>query len=109
MLRRAQTRSAPATPHRARVVDVDGVLAPRLPDAGSVTQTWPVSTGLGSLDASRAGEHVLDPSTGRVLTGEVDALGDPFDAQTWAARVRGRAGMGRRHLGHPPWTGNSWG
>jgi serine protease AprX len=93
----------------AGVVDVDGALATATPAAGSVTQTWPVSTGLGSLDASRAGEHVLDPSTGRVLTGEVDALGDPFDAQTWAAAsAAGQAWEGGT-WGTRPWTGNSWG
>jgi serine protease AprX len=92
----------------AGVLDVDGVLATATPDAGSVTQTWPVSTGLGSLDASRAGEHVLDPSTGRVLTGEVDALGDPFDAQTWAAQSAAGQAWDGGTWGTRPWTGTSW-
>ena len=61
-------------------------------------QTWPVSTGLGSLEASRGGEHVVDPATGAMLTGEVDALGTLWDARRWStASAAGTA-----------WTGGDW-
>jgi serine protease AprX len=93
----------------AGVVDVQGALNTQTPAADSVVQAWPVSTGLGSLDASRAGEHVLDPSTGRVLTGQVDALGDPFDSRTWAAESsKGQAWDGGT-WGTRAWVGDSWG
>ena len=78
----------------AGVVDVTAALdhleAKRaLPVAASAT--LPRSTGLGSLEASRGGEHVLDPTTGAVLTGEVDALGRPV--------VAGHLGHGPEDLG----------
>lgn len=61
-------------------------------------QTWPVSTGLGSLDASRGGVHVVDPVNGAVLGGETDALGSPWDARSWStASAAGQA-----------WTGGDW-
>jgi serine protease AprX len=48
----------------------------------------PHSTGTGSLEESRGGEHVVDPTTGDVLTGENDAYGDPWPATVWAAASR---------------------
>nr|CAA9318762.1 MAG: hypothetical protein AVDCRST_MAG46-692 [uncultured Nocardioidaceae bacterium] len=92
----------------AGVVDVDGVLDMQTPSVDSVTQAWPVSTGLGSLDASRAGEHVLDPSTGRVLTGQFDALGDPFDPQAWAAQSSTGQAWDGGTWGARAWVGESW-
>ena len=40
---------------------------------------------LGSLEASRGGEHVLDPMNGVELSGEVDALGSPWNPGAWTA------------------------
>ena len=59
----------------------------------------PDSTGLGTLEASRGGEHVVDPSTGDVLVGERDAQGAPGTAQ------RGRR---RPHVGRPGRKGGVW-
>lgn len=92
----------------AGVLDVDGAMGTPTPALSSVAQTWPMSTGLGPLDASRGGEHVIDPATGDVLTGQVDALGDPFDSAAWvAASTAGRAWSGGT-WGSRRWTGNTW-
>ncbi|WP_299037838.1 S8 family serine peptidase [uncultured Pseudokineococcus sp.] len=48
-------------------------------------QQHAVSTGLGSLEASRGGVHVVDPGTGAALTGEQDVFGVAWDAPSWAA------------------------
>jgi serine protease AprX len=83
----------------------------------------PSSTGLGSLDASRGGEHVVDPGSGDPLDGQTDALGSSWNAAAWAkaestdtAWVKGawngRTWTGtkwdKRQLQAVPWTGNSW-
>jgi serine protease AprX len=90
------------------VLDVDGALDTRTPDAGAVAQTWPRSTGLGSLDASRGGEHVIDPATGQILAGERDALGDPFDAAAWVAESSAGQAWSGGTWGERAWTGDFW-
>ena len=87
------------------------------------TSALPGSTGLGSLEAARGGEHVADPATGEALTGEVDAQGAPWDGATWVAAedegtawVKGtwndRTWTGtkweRKQVAAAPWAGSSW-
>ena len=56
------------------------------------------STGLGSLEASRGGSHVVDPVTGDVLVGERDVFGVAWDAPAWAAASSGGTA----------WDGGTW-
>ncbi len=66
------------------------------------------SSGLGSLEATRGGEHVVDPVTGAVLQGEVDALGAPWNAKAWVtAQSRGKAWANGGWNGRT-WTGAKW-
>jgi serine protease AprX len=76
---------------------------------GGTRPTLPDSTGLGTLEASRGGEHVVDPSTGDVLAGELDAQGAPWDGATWAkASTKGKAwSTGGIWNGHV-WTTDRW-
>jgi serine protease AprX len=84
----------------------------------------PWSSGTGSLELARGGEHLVDPATGAVLSGEVDVLGIPWDAQRWStASTAGSSWSGgdwnaRTWTGSSPttggwgvvlWTGDSWG
>ena len=69
----------------------------------------PDSTGLGTLEASRGGEHVVDPATGDALVGERDATGAPWNGTAWArASTNGRAwttgGVWNGHV----WTTDKW-
>ena len=81
------------------------------------------STGRGTLEASRGGEHVIDPQNGTLLQGETDALGSQWNSATWAndesasrAWVQGdwngRTWTGStwvdNQLQAAPWTGTSW-
>ena len=67
-----------------------------------------VSTGLGTLEATRAGEHVVDPETGDALVGEVDALGSPWNARAWmTAQAKDSSWIGGAWNGRT-WTGTSW-
>ncbi len=91
-------------------LDVKGAV--ELLEAGrkgpTVQQSFPVSTGLGSLEAARGGSHVVDPDNGVLLTGEQDIFGVAWDAPTWAqASAQRRAWAGGTWRGSE-WAGTSW-
>ena len=80
-------------------------LALLLPSAPAPSR---VSTGLGSLEATRAGEHVVDPETGDALVGEFDALGSPWNARAWmTAQAKDSSWIGGAWNGRT-WTGTTW-
>src|SRR4029077_21032886 len=74
-------------------------------------QSWPISTGSGSLELARGQDHVsLD---GVVLTGEQDIFGHQFDAASMAvAEAAGVSWSGDTWNGNAwsgdAWSGNSW-
>jgi serine protease AprX len=71
-------------------------------------QTWPESSGLGSLEAARGGSHVADPDNGLALTGEQDIFGMAWDAASWAeASAQRRSWSGGEWRG-ATWSGASW-
>ena len=95
------------------VLDIKGALEASTPSALWSRQTWIPSTGLGTLEASRGDNQVVDPLNGTVLTGEVDALGQPWDARSWsAASSAGEAWSGgtwnARSWSGADWAGSSW-
>ena len=92
----------------AGVLDVQRALAANTPDAAAVVQPWPVSTGLGTLEGSRGGEHVVDPETGAVLDGEVDALGAPWDARSWSTASAAGAAWSGGDWNARSWSGSDW-
>ncbi len=74
----------------------------------SSTRSLPSSTGLGSLEASRGGEHVVDPETGDALTGEIDALGSPWRPQAWASAEATDTAWAKGVWNSKTWTGTKW-
>jgi serine protease AprX len=60
-------------------------------------QSFAPSTGLGSIEAARGGNHLMAPD-GSDLQGEVDVLGNPWVPATWAPL----ASAGRA------WTNGTW-
>jgi serine protease AprX len=66
--------------------------------------TPPASTGTGSIEASRGGEHVVDPSTGDPLVGERDAQGNPWNGAAWAAA----SDEGEAWAKGGVWNGSVW-
>jgi serine protease AprX len=91
----------------AGVVDLTAALGAPAP---SVTgAALPASSGTGSLEASRGGEHVLDPATGTVLLGEVDALGTPWSGTAWAAASANGTAWSKGSWNGRVWTGATWG
>ena len=78
------------------------------PTATAAAQTFPASTGLGSLEAARGGAHVADPSTGVELTGERDIMGQAWTPSKWATScTAGAAWTGGTWNGRT-WTGSAW-
>jgi len=74
----------------------------------SKRQTFPTSTALGSLNASRGGHHLVDPATGSVLDQDVDVQNRPWDGQAWrAAAARDATWSGGLYMGER-WSGDSW-
>ena len=71
--------------------------------AGPSTQSYPYSSGQGSLETARGAVHVVDPATGQALTGERDIFGQVWNPATWApAALNGSSWSGGT------WNGSSW-
>jgi serine protease AprX len=92
----------------AGVLDIQRAIAVNTPEPSSVRQTWPASTGLGTLEASRGDEHVVDPENGVMLTGEVDALGAPWDARSWSSASAAGAAWSGGDWNARSWSGSDW-
>ncbi|WP_432832070.1 S8 family serine peptidase [Dactylosporangium sp. CA-092794] len=54
------------------------------PSAAAAAQTWPASSGTGTLEGSRGSAHVADPVSGAMLTGEQDIMGRAWNGTAWA-------------------------
>jgi len=120
LLVRSATQLPNADPAGRGAGELDLLRAVRTANVHGAAQTWPRSTGLGSIEAARGGSHLeLDGAT---LTGENDLWG-PFDAADWAkASTNGTAWSGGRWMGReltgsgwrpvaesaPAWSGLSW-
>jgi serine protease AprX len=71
------------------------------------TQTWPRSTGLGDLDASRGTVRIVDPQ-GTPISGEVDIFGNSWSGNSWSGNSwSGNSWSGGLWNGNS-WSGNSW-
>jgi len=92
----------------AGVIDIKRIFESNTPSVVSSAQSWPASTGLGTLEGSRGGGHVVDPDNGAVLDGEIDALGNVWDARRWStASAQGSSWSGGSWNGSE-WTGAAW-
>lgn len=70
-------------------------------------QSYPISTGQGSLDAARGGVALVD-ADGAPIIGETDAQGNPWDpAGWWAATSNLTTWSGGSWMG-VTWTGSGW-
>jgi serine protease AprX len=73
----------------------------RTPTTAVAEQTWPRSTGLGSLQQARG--TVIPTDDGVVLSGEQTIFGDAWDAEAWAA-----ASWDGSTWSGGSWTGRTW-
>ncbi len=72
------------------------------------TQTHPLATGTGSLEAARGSSHLVDDVNGVALTGEVDVQGQPFVSAAWAARSAAGAAWSGGMWNGTRWSGDGW-
>jgi serine protease AprX len=93
---RSSAESMPSADAAGRGAGELDVYRAYLSAAPATSQSWPRSTGLGSLELARGSQHVADD--GVELTGESHILG-AFDAQQWAPKSAAFAA----------WTGGTWG
>jgi serine protease AprX len=73
---------------------------------GNAKQTYKVSTGVGSLEASRGSVHVA--VGGKLVKGEVDVRGHAFDAGTVATGTAAGTNWNGMSWSGMSWSGMSW-
>jgi serine protease AprX len=73
----------------------------------NVTQTWPTSSGSGSLEASRGSNHVVD-ANGNALSGEQDIFGNAVHTSALAASEANAAAWNGGIFNGSSWSGSSW-
>ena len=71
--------------------------AAKIPSTKSATQKFTVSTGKGTIEASRGSAHLV-ADDGTILAGEIDIMGQPWTGSTWAPKST--AGTA--------WTNGTW-
>jgi Subtilase family len=84
--------------HRAREAKVSTV--------ADAAQTWPRSTGLGSLQLARG--SIVTEDDGVVLEGEQTIFGDPWDATSWAASSWDGTTWSGGEWNARTWSGECW-
>jgi Subtilase family len=84
--------------HRAREAKVSTV--------ADAVQTWPRSTGLGSLQLARG--SIVTEDDGVILEGEQTIFGDTWDATTWAASSWGGTTWSGGEWNGRTWSGDCW-
>ena len=90
------------------VLDIKGAFEAATPSAVRAKQTWPAATGTGTLEAARGGSHVVDPASGTRLSGEVDAMGNPWDARSWRSAAEAEKAWTGGTWNGRTWTGSDW-
>jgi serine protease AprX len=104
-LLRSSAESMPAADAAGRGAGELDVYRAYLAATPATTQTWPRSTGLGSLEQARGTEHVADD--GVELTGERHVLGQ-FDARTWATASANFTAWNGGVWAGSAWEGTCW-
>src|ERR687892_237844 len=69
-------------------------------------QTWPLATGLGSLEAARGSGHVTDGTTD--LVGEMDIFGSVWDGAAWSVASLAETSWQGGLWNGKSWSGDSW-
>jgi serine protease AprX len=73
---------------------------------GIGTQSWPASSGLGTLEGARGTQHVTDNNT--ELTGERDVFGKPWSGAAWAPKSASSSAWTGGSWNGSTWTGTCW-
>ncbi len=90
----------------AGLINMHNARSAKLSSVATATQTWPRSTGLGSLQLARG--TVLTQDDGVALQGEVTIFGTPWDPATWAAASSNGTSWSGGIWGGDALTGDCW-
>jgi serine protease AprX len=74
----------------------------------SAVQKHPPALGTGSLELSRGTAHVADPTTGEVLQGEQDIMGQAWDPATWTVACAAGTAWSDGTWNSRTWSGSAW-
>src|ERR687891_1621158 len=69
-------------------------------------QTWPLATGLGSLETARGSGHVTDGTND--LVGEMDIFGSVWDGAAWSVASLAETSWQGGLWNGKSWSGDSW-
>jgi serine protease AprX len=89
-------------------IDLNAAVKAATPTTTAAAQTWPHSTGTGSLELARGTAHVTDPDTGVDLTGETDIMGKAWAPATWAAKAATGTAWTAGTWNTSVWTGTTF-
>jgi serine protease AprX len=103
LLTSAADIGAPATSAGRGLVDLGKALTT---PAATQPQTWPVASGLGSLEGSRGADHVT--IGGQVLVGENTVTGEPWNPTAWVAASEAAHAWSGSSWSGSSWSGSSW-
>jgi serine protease AprX len=70
-------------------------------------QSYPLSTGTGTLEGARGSLHVQDPN-GNVLQGEQDIFGQQWNGLSWSGLSWSGLSWSGGTWNNSTWTGNAW-
>ena len=73
----------------------------------SAKQSFPISTGQGSIEAARGGSELVD-ADGNALSGEIDVQGNAWDPAAWWAASSSLASWDNGKWLGVTWTGDGW-
>ena len=88
------------------LVDLRAAKDTPTPSADSAAQKWERSTGRGTLDGARGGQHLTYDGT--TLTGEFDVTGSAWDAAHWSTDASARTTWSGGSLISSGWEGGAW-
>ncbi|HEY4375869.1 MAG TPA: S8 family serine peptidase [Acidimicrobiales bacterium] len=101
----SQLPNSPASAQGAGMINVGKAILTAVP--ANATQTFPYSSGLGSIDAARGSSPVTSPD-GTPITGEVDIMGNPWTPATWAPASTAGTAWNAGNFNGATWTGTGW-
>ncbi len=100
-------KKATADEQGAGIIDIEAARHQSTPEAAKSAQTFPASTGTGSIELARGSAHVLD-ANGVPVTGEQDVLGNLWDGRSWSGRSWSAEVWSGRSWSGDNWSGRSW-
>jgi serine protease AprX len=78
------------------------------PYSAATVQSFPRSTGLGSLELARGGSHLGDADAAVDLIGEYDIFGNPWNPEAWTIQSAGGQAWDGGIWNGARWTGDAW-